>query len=165
MKLLSLLFVFISNTAFANPLACSLCTFAIASGLGLAKYLGVDDTVVGVWVGAALLAMSQWTVYFLEKKKWKNKITVALTYILWYVIIIPLYLGKNPNIIFNQRTILFIDSFLFSVLCGSLSLFVGVELYRYMKEKNGKPHFPFEKVVLPIVLITLVSCIFYLITR
>ena len=165
--LFSLLFIlFFSFNSFANPLACPVCTVVIAGGLGISRMLGVDDMVIGVWVGAGLLALAQWTVYYFEKKNIKNILIKVLCYIGWYSLIIPLYLGNNPSIVFNLKTMFGIDSFIFSVIIGSLVLFCSVKLYYYMKEKNGgKPHFPYEKVVLPIISLFLSSFIFFLITN
>ena len=167
---MNLLLIFIalltSGTVFANPLACPVCTIAIAGGLGLSRMFGVDDTVIGVWIGAILLALSQWTVYYLEKKNINNRFLKFLCYVFWYVLIVPVYIGKTPMIVFNRITIFGIDSFLFSIIVGSLTLFGSVKLYYYMKEKNGgKPHFQFEKVVLPIASLIFVSIIFYIFMR
>lgn len=167
MLFFSLLFVLLfSVKSFANPLACAVCTFAIAGGLGISRMLGVDDMVIGVWVGAAMFAMSQWTAYYFEKKNIKNIFVKILCYVGWYSLIIPLYLGKNPSLIFNLKTIIGIDSFVFSTIIGSFVLFVSAKLYYYMKEKNGgRPHFPFEKVALPVVSLIITSLIFFLTTR
>ena len=86
-----------------------------------------------------------------------------LIYMLDYCMLIPLYVGKTPQLIFNAKKILFIDEFLFSVLSGSLVLFGSSKLYYYMKNKNGKPHFPFEKVVLPIANLIVLSIVFSII--
>ena len=156
----------LSAKTFANPLACAVCTVAIAGGLGISRMLGVDDMVVGVWVGAGMFALAQWTVYYFEKKNINNIFVKALCYIGWYSLIIPLYLGKNPSIVFNLKTVIGIDSFVFSIIIGSSVLFGSAKLYYYMKEKNGgKPHFPFEKVVLPVVSLIITSLIFFLTTR
>ena len=162
---LNFFFFGILSTTYANPLACPVCAVAIAGGLGISRALGVDDSVVGVWLGAILLALSQWTAYFFEKKNIKNIFVKILCYACWYATIIPLYLGPTPKIIFNTNKIIGIDGFLLSILAGSLTLFTSVKVYRFMKEKNGKPHFPYEKVVLPIVSLFVVSFMFYLITK
>lgn len=168
---MSLLFSFLillltSFKAYANPLACAVCTVAIASGLGISRLLGVDDMLIGIWVGAMLLALSQWTVFWLEKKNIKNIFAKILCYAGWYALIIPLYLGKEPSIVFNFSRIFGIDRFIFSIILGSFILFGSVKLYYYLKECNGgKPHFPFEKVVFPIASLFVASFIIYLITK
>lgn len=154
-----LLYILSIKTLFANPVACPVCAVVIVSGLGISRMLGISDNVIGIWTGAILLAISNWLVLLLKKKNINNKIVNILVYLFDYLLILPLYLGETPKIVFNLNKILFIDSFLFSVLIGSLTLFLSSKLYYYMKEKNGKSHFPFEKVVLPIVSLIIVSFI------
>ena len=115
---------------------------------------------MGIWLGALLLVISSGLVLLLKKKNINNIFLNILIYILDYCMLIPLYIGEVPQLIFNAKTILFIDEFLFSVLSGSLMLFASSKLYYYMKNKNGKPHFPFEKVVLPIVNLIVLSIAF-----
>lgn len=161
MNILALLLIFIFGIkkVFANPVACPVCAVVIVSGLSISRFLGVEDCVVGVWVGALLLAMSSGIVLLLKKKNINNIFLNLVIYVLDYCMIIPLYVGKTPQLVFNSKTIFFIDEFLFSVIAGSVVLFFSSKLYYYMKNKNGKPHFPFEKVVLPIVNLIILSII------
>lgn len=162
MKIITAILTFILTTtkSFANPVACPVCAVVIVSGLSISRFLGVKDCVVGIWLGALLLAISSGLVLLLKKKNINNIFLNILVYILDYCMLIPLYIGEVPQLIFNAKTILFIDEFLFSVLSGSLILFASSKLYYYMKNKNGKPHFPFEKVVLPIVNLIVLSILF-----
>lgn len=159
------LIILMTKNVFATPLICSVCTIAVASGLGLAKLFGVSDLVVGLWMGAILLTMSQWTVFILKKKNINNNIANLLVYLSSYLLIVPLYLGKTPQLIFNENKILFIDSFLFSVIMGSIVLFSSIKIYQFMKSKNGRAHFPFEKVALPIVSLCITSILFHFLTK
>ena len=55
--------------AFANP-ACVVCMVAIGASLSIARKLGVDDCVVGVWTGAMLASSGYWTMRFCDKRGW-----------------------------------------------------------------------------------------------
>ena len=159
--LILLMFLFFNRNLFANPIACPVCAVMIVSGLSISRLLGVNDYVVGIWTGALILAMSNGITIFLKKKNINNKLLNVTIYIADYCMIIPLYIGKNPQLIFNSEKILFIDAFIFSMAVGSLVLFTTSRLYYYMKSKNNnKAHFPFEKVVLPVVVLVLVSVVF-----
>ncbi|GHU29279.1 hypothetical protein FACS1894152_7590 [Bacilli bacterium] len=147
---LSFFLLLLAKDVFAGAVVCPLCTVMIASGLGISRFFGVSNCVVALWFGAILLAIAHTTVTFLEKKGVNNKYAHFTVHILTYAMIVPLYIGKNPTMIFNIKTILGIDEFLFSTLLGYGTLFMSSKLYQYMKKKNGKPHFQFEKVVLPI---------------
>ena len=64
-------------------------------------------------------------------------------------------LTYTPNVILG---FLYMDYFLFTGLLGAAALVFGVNFYAWMKAKNGgHAHFPFEKVVLPIVALALAS--------
>lgn len=150
------------NFANATPMMCTMCTAGIASGLGIAKLLGVPETIVGLWCGAMLLAIGQWSVYLISKKKEINffyKICIVLSS---FILIVPLYLGNNPAIVFNANKICCVDEFLFANIIGAVVVFASFLLYQFMKKKNGgHPHFPYERVVLPLFSLIIMSFIFY----
>ena len=57
--------------------------------------------------------------------------------------------------------IFWIDPFLFATICGALVLHYSSEFYQWMKRKNGgHAHFPFEKVVVPVVALCLTAWLF-----
>lgn len=162
---LTFLTFFASAKAFANPMMCTMCTVAMASGLGISRLLGVNDCIVGLWIGACLLAMGQYANMFLKKKNIHNKWLVTMVYIAPFISLIPLYLGENPKLKFNFDLICGVDSFLLSVIIGVLAIICSSKYYNYIKQKNGKPHFPFEKVVLPVVSLFIMSILFYFFKR
>ena len=55
-------------------------------------------------------------------------------------------------------SVIYLDPILFGALLGMVVLIVVEKLYEWMKRKNGgHAHFPFERVVLPVVALALVS--------
>ena len=66
----------IVGKAMANP-ACAVCTIAVGASLEIARRLGVDDSVVGVWAGAFFVLLGFWTIKYFEKKNWNFKWLVA----------------------------------------------------------------------------------------
>ena len=61
MTLLVLFSLVVAWPAYANP-ACAVCTVAVGASLEIARQLGVDDSVVGVWAGAMLVMIGFWTI-------------------------------------------------------------------------------------------------------
>lgn len=143
---------------------CPVCIVVVSAGVGLSRWLGIDDAISGVWIGALTVAVSLWTVNWLKKKhisfKWMD-IAVLLAY--YIMVIVPLewsgIMGNPANRLGG------IDKIMFGFLFGSIGLTAGVAWYDYVKIKNGKAHFPFEKVVAPVAPLILFSLIFYFITR
>ena len=143
---------------------CPVCTVAIAGGVGLSRWLGVDDTVTGVWVGGLLVSMTFWTINYLNAKKIKffaMNILIAVAYYL--LTLIPLDYSEIIGHPYNK--IWGIDKLIVGIAIGTVVTVVAMSLYELMKRKNGKAHFPFEKVVLPVSTLILVSGIFYFITK
>ncbi|PIU03715.1 hypothetical protein COT44_01735 [Candidatus Shapirobacteria bacterium CG08_land_8_20_14_0_20_39_18] len=90
---------------------CPVCTVAVGAGVGLSRWLGINDTITGLWIGGLTVSISAWTLNWLATK---NK--------------------TFP--------------------------------YQKIKEKNdGHSHFPFEKVVLPVAPLIVLSFIFGFITK
>jgi hypothetical protein len=68
-------------------------------------------------------------------------------------------LQYNPGLHWN---LLYIDSFLLAALCGAGAHILGVHIYAWLKAQNGgHAHFPFEKVLIPILLDAAVCWVFW----
>ena len=145
-----------SLPAFANP-ACAVCTVGVVAGLGIARKLGVDDGVVAVWSGALLALIGYWTILWFDKKNWhftgRNWLLMALSLaVIGGVYIQELVYTPKPILIF------YLDPFLFCALLGAAILVYSSVFYQWMKAKNGgHAHFPFEKVVIPILSLAIAS--------
>ncbi|MDD4557041.1 MAG: hypothetical protein PHE89_06945 [Alphaproteobacteria bacterium] len=159
-SLVCLLAVLVLTTeAFANP-ACAVCTVAVGASLEVARRLGVDDCVVGVWAGALLTLLGFWMLKWFEKKNinfWGRKFisvwgSVAM---IGFMYVSQMAYAPKPILIF------YLDPFLFSVIVGALGFILPSDFYQWMKAKNGgRAHFPFEKVALPVGTLLVLSFIF-----
>ena len=141
---------------------CQLCVVTIGAGLGLSRWLGIDDIVSSVWIGALLVSVILWTLMYLKKKGWSfqdDGVVITLSYIL--LIYIPLYyvgiIGNPENKIFG------LDKIIFGSSIGLIALFAGHWANLYMKKKNnGKAFFPFQKVVIPVLTLIITSIILWI---
>ena len=157
--LLILSLILVSFEAYANP-ACAVCTVAVGASLEIARRLGVDDGVVGVWAGAFLILLGYWTLKWMDKKGWYFKGRDFIILASSVVMILFMYISQltyTPKAIF----IFWLDPFLFATICGALVLHYSSEFYQWMKRKNGgHAHFPFEKVFVPVASLVLTSWLF-----
>jgi len=149
---------------------CPVCTVAVAAGLGLSRWLGIDDAVSGIWVGGIILSSSFWLIDWLEKKKFKGlSFYYKFQYKNWLILIlmyglvlIPLWTSKIIGHPFN--TILGIDKLIFGTTVGSLAFLGGMYLDKKVRQIKGKQLFNFQKVAFPVVALIIASLILFLIT-
>lgn len=161
MGLILLLALAVSLPAYANP-ACAVCTVAVAASLEIARYFGVDDSVVGVWAGALLALLGYWMIVWFDKKNWhfagRDFWLIAVS----VAMIGFMYVGEMQYTPEPLLFFLYLDPFLFSVILGAVALILSNHFYQWMKKKNGgHAHFPFEKVAVPVLVLTLFSVYFY----
>lgn len=144
---------------------CPICTVAVGAGVGLSRWLGVDDTITGLWVGGVTMSMSLWTINWLNKKNirfYGRKILILAAF--YALVIAPLYWSGITGHPFN--TLWGVDKLLLGIIIGSIWFLASARLYVYLKKRNNdRAHFPFEKIVLGLAPLALMSFIFYLITR
>lgn len=167
-KLFLILIVFFSAIFFLvknTHAVCPVCTIAVGAGIGLSRYLGIDDTITGLWIGGLTVSFIIWTLTFFDKKKihfpGKKLITLLGYYLL---IIIPLYLTGIAGHPLN--TLWGIDKLLLGTAIGSIAFFSGSLCYDYLKRKNNnRAYFPFQKVVMPIIPLIILSIIFYFLIK
>jgi len=146
--------------AFANP-ACPICTVAIGAALPITRRLGVPDSVAGLWAGAFLAIMGYWIIKFMDRRGWRFWGRNALVLGLSVATIGFAYLGTVQYSPCTYMGFLKVDPLLMGTITGAVLFILTEKLYDWMKEKNGgHAHFPFEKVVLPIVVLALASAAF-----
>lgn len=144
---------------------CPVCTIAVGAGIGLSRWLGIDDSITGLWIGGLTVSVIMWTLNWFDKKNihfvWREIITVSGYYLL---IVVPLFFMDVFGHPFNR--LWGVDKLLLGIILGSLVFYLGAILYNYLKKKNnGHAHFPFEKVVMPVAPLIILSLAFYLITK
>jgi uncharacterized membrane protein (UPF0136 family) len=140
---------------------CPVCTIAVAGGVGLCRYLGIDDLISGSWIGALLFSLFLWTIEWLNKKKIKFLFRKPLVFIFWYgLTIFPLM--KVGIIGYPQNKFLGIDKLIFGIFSGTIVFLFSILFENYLRKKNqGKAYFKFQKVIVPILFLIILSLIFW----
>lgn len=146
---------------------CPICTIAVAGGLGLSRYLGIDDSILGIWAGGLMVSLTLWTVDWINKKKFKifNNVHFVVPYLLsssFYLLITypPLFASGIIGHPFN--TILGIDKLIFGSILGFFAFLLGVWGDKKVRAIKGKQLFNFQKVVFPVLSLTIFSLVLYL---
>lgn len=147
---------------------CPVCIVAVGAGLGLSRYLGIDDTITGLWIGGLTMAMIMWTINWARPKIKKVKFRPFwnIFIVIAYYAMIAWPLATQNFIGHPLNTIWGVDKIILGISLGSILFWIMSELYIYLKKENGgRAYFPFQKVVMPFGMLAFFSLIFYLLTR
>lgn len=144
---------------------CPVCTVAVGAGLSLSRWLGIDDTISGIWIGGLIVSLIMWTIIWLDKKNIKFKFRKISFTLLYYLLVLgPLYWNKligNP-----YHKLWGWDKLLLGIIIGSITFFVMAKWYLVIKAKNqNHAQFPFQKIVMTLSGLIILSLIFYFITK
>ena len=164
-RLLFLLFlgiIIFPAQAFA---VCPVCALAVGAGLELSHYLGIDDSVTSLWIGALIVSFIMWTLNWLDQKNYHFAYKKTLVALSFYVLtLLPLYWQDILGNPFN--TLWGLDKIGLGIAIGGLTFYLSEKWYDRLKEKNHQhAYFPFQKVVMPVTALLILSVIFYFITQ
>ncbi len=152
---------FIPSPALA---VCPVCTVAVGAGLGLSRFLGIDDSISGVWIGGLILSSSLWLVNWLQKKKVTFPTAPFVATAIFYAItVLPLWftgiIGHPYNKFWG------IDKLILGIAFGSLFFLFGVWLDKKTRILKGQKLFQFQKIAFPTSGLAIISLVFYLLTK
>ena len=143
---------------------CPVCTVAVGAGLEGMRLLGVDDVITGIWAGALTLSLFMWTAGWLKKRGVTNIwLQIVLPFVVYYGLLAAVY--ALPGVTFGATTLWGMDRFLLGIIVGTVAFYLGARWYAKIKRDNGgHAKFAFQKVVVPLSFLIVVSIVFWLIT-
>jgi len=162
-----MVFLFLLFFLIAYPVkaVCPLCTIAIASGVGLSRYLGIDDLISGIWIGGLIASLILSINNWIRNKPFKFKnLDVLSTIIISFLTIFILYQQQLIGI--PENTLLGVDKLLLGIIIGVLILFFSYFFDNFLRFlNNNKVYFYYQKIIIPLVFLSLISIIFYVILK
>ena len=143
---------------------CPVCTVAVAGGLGISRFLGIDDSVTGIWVGGLILSSGLWLADWIGKRGWNvPQKEVVSTGLFLLMVIPPLYWAEMIGL--HGNTLWGVDKVLLGTAVGTAVFLGGVAVDKWLRTTNeGRVYVYYQKVIVPVFLLSLVSFAFYLIT-
>ena len=160
---------------------CPLCTTGAAVGLGFARAYGVDDSIVGLFIGALVVSSALWFNKWLKKKisfPLQESLLVVISFLL---IAVPFYFA---GLITNFAMVMSmpemhgmtglgvfgladfgVDKLLFGMIIGTLSLWAIFTLSDSIKKKRGKVLFSYQGMIFMLLTLALLSLIFWSLTK
>lgn len=138
----------------------AICALGSASASLITKYLGISDLIFGIWIGALNLILTIATINYLDNKKIKFLFRKPLIFLIYSLsILLPLY---HMNVVDTLNKILGIDKIIWGFVIGNISLGGGYVFNDFLiKKNNGKSYFKFQKSIIPLSILLLLSFLFY----
>ncbi len=144
---------------------CPVCTVAVGAGLESARLLGVDDVITGIWAGGLSLSLFFWTAGWLKKRGVTSAFWQLLVpFVVYYGLLAAVYL--MPDVMFGANTLWGIDKFLLGIIVGTVAFYLGARWYIRIKRNNGgRAQFAFQKVIVPLSFLVLMTAVFWFVTK
>ncbi len=155
---------------------CPLCTAAVGVAAVGAKYYGIDDSIIGLFIGAFSISVGLWFGLKILKKnyiRFQMPLIIILSFVLTVIPIIysinsnslymPLLLFGEAGSLFNK--VYWVNKMLLGSIIGSVVTLVGYWVHVKIKEFHGRVLFPFQGMIITIVLLVLTGVIQYFVFK
>lgn len=123
---------------------CPLCTAGAGAGLALSRWLGIDDSITGIWIAAFLGATALWGAYSIKKK------LVPFQETLIYLAVFGLTIWSFYQFKLvdeHAGLIMGVPKLIFGMVSGGLIFYLVEALNKLIREKRGKVLFPYQPMV------------------
>ena len=150
MKLMLVLTLVIILIPFAMA-HCPLCTGATIAGVGITRALGLNDSIVGVFVGGMIISTALWFNNILKKKgiKGNEKIRIFSLVIITSILTLLTFYYAGLFGRGNSYRILGIESILVGSFSGGVVSLGAFYLSNHLKNKNGgKVLFNYQTIII-----------------
>ena len=144
---------------------CPLCVAGAAAGVTLTRWVGIDDSITGVWIATLLGSSSFWLYSWLISKKIKQvekykKILKPAIYIL--VFASTIWSFYKFQLVIRMTQIFGLDKLTFGMLAGAI-LFYLVDIGdNFLIKRAGKVYFPYQRVVFSLGSMVVLSLVIYI---
>lgn len=169
-KLLTLWLSGLTLSAIPVSAHCPLCTVGAAVAAGGAAWLGVDQVVIGLFVGAFAVSMGWWIANLIKKRiiPGQKFLIILLSFLTTVIPILPLMKGVYPlylSVIGEYGSILnrtyVLNLFLMGSILGSMIVSLTPSLSSYITEKRNTT-IPFQGTILTLAMLIIIGTVMQL---
>jgi|SRR3989344_5568284 len=162
-------FLLLTNIAYAH---CPLCVVGVAAAAGGAAYLGVNQAVIGLFIGAFAVSIGWWISRLIKRNyiKFQRELIILFSFLTTIIPLLtflngfyPIYLNifGDYGSLFN-RTYL-INIFLFGSIIGSIIVYVSPFLSRLLTKTRNNKIMSYQGIIITFALLVISSIIIQLI--
>lgn len=137
---------------------CPLCVAGAGIGLTLTRWVGVDDSISGIWLAAFLGAMAFWSEALIKDRELKLKLRPLIYIGIFAATIWSFY---KFNLILRMVQIFGFDKLTFGMIVGGAVFYLVDLADDLIIKKSGKVFFPYQRIIVSLGSIVLVSLAMY----
>lgn len=142
---------------------CPLCVAGTGAGMGIFRWLGLDDTIIGLWLGGFILSTSVWLNNYLAGKGIKTKLQLPIIAAGFYLLNF-VFLSRFDFLNYPYNKLWGVNKLILGTVFGSLALAAAFYADKFLRRKNkGKVFVSFQKLIIPVSLLVSLSLIFHFI--
>ena len=154
---------------------CPLCTAGAGAGIMAARLYGIDDSIVGIFIGALIVSSALWFNKWLKKKidfPLQEAVLVILTF---FMTVVPFYyagLITNFEMVRSMPEhhsilgfgVFGIDKLLLGIIVGTLGIWFVFRLSDSIKEARQKVLWPYQGLSFMMIAVFILSLAFWILT-
>ncbi|KKU09904.1 MAG: hypothetical protein UX13_C0026G0020 [Candidatus Woesebacteria bacterium GW2011_GWB1_45_5] len=141
---------------------CPLCVAGAAAGVTLTRWVGVDDSITGIWIAALLGATAFWLEMFLVRKLKSVKKEILRPILYVFVIGTTLWSFYKFNLIIRMSQIFGLDKLTFGIVSGGILFYLVDAVDDALIKKNGKVLFPYQRIIVSLGSMIVLSLAIYI---
>ena len=138
---------------------CPVCTAAVGTGVIVTRFYGVDDLIVGLWIGAFIASTALWFGKKIKEGKTTSLEDAILIILALLITVNGFYLGG----LMGHSMMFGIDRLLLGMILGSVLLPASIYLSKEIKKIKGKVILPYQTILVTLSILTTLSILLWLI--
>jgi len=148
-----------AQSVYAN---CPVCIITVGGGLLIAKELGIDDLLISIWISGLNTAIAFYIAAKIKDKRANKPLVWSLLFYLFTLF----YVFYTKQMGHPENKVLGIDKVLFGLTVGLVVFVISSFIDKRLRLANhGKVFFPYQKVIVPALLLSITTLLFKVLFR
>ena len=138
---------------------CPLCVAGAGAGLTLTRWVGVDDSISGVWLAALLGATSFWSESLIKRRELRPKLRPLIFIGIFAATVWSFY---KFNLVIRMSQILGLDKLIFGMVVGGVAFYLVDVIDDFIIKRKGKVFFPYQRIIVTLGSMLVLSLAVYI---
>ena len=127
---------------------CPLCVAGAGAGLSLSRWIGLDDSITGLWLAAFLGAISFWSYLPLVKKLNRGPMVWLKPTLYMAIFASTLWSFYKFNLVIRMEKMYGLDKLTFGIVVGGIAFYLVDMANDLIIKIRGKSLFPYQRIFL-----------------